>query len=35
MVGGYYCFRLHFIINNQSGIILIKITTPNVDDLLG
>nr|WP_223823784.1 transposase [Candidatus Enterovibrio escacola] len=29
---GFYGFKLHLIINDQGGIISIKVTTANVDD---
>ncbi len=32
MIGWFYGFKLHLIINNQSGIISDKVTTDNVDD---
>ncbi|PCS21679.1 Mobile element protein [Candidatus Enterovibrio escicola] len=32
MMGWFYGFKLHLIINNQSGIISVKMTTVNVND---
>nr|WP_097357275.1 transposase [Candidatus Enterovibrio escacola] len=32
MMGWFYGFKLHLIINDQGGIISVKITTANVDD---
>ncbi|PCS23098.1 Mobile element protein [Candidatus Enterovibrio escicola] len=32
MMGWFYGFKLYLIINDQGGIILVKVTTDNVDD---
>ncbi|WP_097356430.1 transposase [Candidatus Enterovibrio escicola] len=31
MMGWFYGFKLHFIINNHGGILSVKVTTANVD----
>ncbi|PCS24282.1 Mobile element protein [Candidatus Enterovibrio escicola] len=31
-MGWFYDFKLHLIINDQGGIISVKVTTDNVDD---
>nr|WP_150137868.1 transposase [Candidatus Enterovibrio escacola] len=31
-MGWFYGFKLHLIINDQGSIILVKVTTANVDD---
>nr|WP_150142464.1 transposase [Candidatus Enterovibrio escacola] len=31
-MGWFYSFNLHLIVNDKSGIILVKVTTANVDD---